>query len=108
MELQVLLDGKILIQGKMPWHIADPSPYLAIVTHHVQPDHRRGTRVREGQGGQDPEQGGLPRSVRADEAEQLTFPDVEAYVPQGFDRLVGLAYIFNLYRSVSVHGYLLI
>ena len=54
--------------------------------------------VRYQQGGQQAEQRGFPGSVRADDPECLTVPDIERDPAQCFDLAIGLHKPFGQYR----------
>ena len=85
----------------MSRHIADAAADGGIVPYHIPASDRGSARIREGKGGENPEQGGLPRPVRTYEAEDFALAYLQAHIVQGKRLSVGLAYSEYLYCTVS-------
>jgi hypothetical protein len=76
-EAEVLLDREIGIEGEPPRHVPNAGANCPEVAHHVEAEDLGRTTVGKEEGGEDAEKGRLPRTVGADEPEQLATIDLE-------------------------------
>src|SRR5215218_6374012 len=104
--LEKPLSGHLVLQGELPWQIADPCPYLDTLSPDVQAEDRATATRRP----QEPEQGpyrrGLAGPVGPEETEDLPFLHGEIhilYAPRF--AAVGLGKLLGLYRQA--HQFLL-
>ena len=82
-EAQVLLNGQLLVQEGLVAEHADLAPNGASVDHEVAAEHERLSRVHRQQTGEDLEQAGLARPVRAAKMYHLAFADFQEKLLRG-------------------------
>src|SRR4029077_3475405 len=70
-EAQFLVHAEIRIEREATRHIADTTPEIPEVFHHVAPENARGALIGHHQRRQNAEQRGLPAAVRSDDAEEF-------------------------------------
>src|SRR5215218_7987214 len=104
--LEKPLSGHLVLQGELPWQIADPCPYLDTVSPDVQAEDLPTATRRPQEPEQGPYRGGLACPVGPEETENLPFLHGEIhilYAPRF--AAVGLGKLLSLYRQA--HGFLL-
>src|SRR5215211_6173340 len=104
--LEKPLSGHLVLQGELPWQIADPCPYLDTLSPDVQAEDRATATRRPQEPEQGPYRGGLARPVGPEETEDLPFLHGEIhilYAPRF--AAVGLGKLLGLYRQA--HQFLL-
>ena len=81
----VLQYGQIIVKGKPLAHIPDVALDLFALRHHIETRHRTAARRRVTQPAKHAHRGGLPRTVRTEEAENLAPCDIECNAIDGFE-----------------------
>src|ERR1700722_11006400 len=82
-EVEVLLDGQVLVKTEFPGHVADAASDACVVFYDVEAIDGCCALVRQQECRQDAEDAGLAGAVGADEAKQLTRLDLQAYLFHG-------------------------
>ena len=101
-ELQVLLNGQILIEREPTRHIAHTAPHLPHLCHHVETIHHGRTPIGKEQRTKDAEHRCLSRTVRTDKAEHLALTHAERHLIECLHLTVTLRYLIYL---DSIHNY---
>ena len=82
-ELQVLLDGQVLIERELARHVAHPAPNVLHLAQRVVAIDRGRSLVGQQQGAENAEHRGLAGTVGTDQPEHLTLTDRERHVARG-------------------------
>src|SRR5215212_5925083 len=104
--LEKPLSGHLVLQGELPWQIADPCPYRHTLFPDIQAEDLSTPTRRPQEPEQGPYRGGLARPVGPEETEDLPFLHGEIhilYAPRF--AAVGLGKLLGLYGQA--HQFLL-
>src|SRR5262249_56566131 len=71
-EVEVLLNGEVLVEGEALGHVAHPAANALRVLADVEPEAGALAGVRGQEAAEHPEGGGLPAAIRAEEAADLS------------------------------------
>src|SRR5260221_5462227 len=106
MQIEILPDGELAVEGKRLRHVADVAPRLHVVgAHRLSEQFRRAFASR-----QEPRQhlhgGCLPGAIRAEEAEDLAARDAKTHVVDGDEipKAPGQAIRFDRRGLISADG----
>ena len=97
---------EIEIEGRLLEHDADPRERRGRGVPDIVAEHHDTARIGDEEAAQDLEQGGLARTVRSEQADELPARDLEAHFVERLQRPVGLAEPLHLQRGLPVasHG----
>src|SRR5262249_53445085 len=96
--------GHVLVKPQLAWQVSDMPPRCRAVAPAIMPGNRRAACRGPQEAKQQAQGRGLPRSVRPQQAKNLTGTDAQGQIVQGSETPVILGEMFRLQEHAGLSG----